>query len=95
LNVFAESEQIVLLGTALAIGLLIGVEWGWKSRDAREGECIAGLRTYGLAGLLGGGGELLVEYLRALVPGGRSLAPGVLLSLGVAAGAGLLTVWWM
>ena len=28
-----------------AIGLLIGVEWGWKFCEAKEGERIAGLRT--------------------------------------------------
>jgi len=63
LNDFADAKQIALLGTALAIGLLIGVERGWKSREAKEGERIAGLRTYGLTGLLGGGAGLLSQYL--------------------------------
>lgn len=39
---------------ALAIGLLIGVERGWQRREAEEGTRIAGVRTYGLLGLLGG-----------------------------------------
>lgn len=69
MNGFAESEQIILLGTALAIGLLIGVERGWKTREAKEGERIAGLRTYGLTGLLGGVAGLLAEYLGVLVLG--------------------------
>jgi len=63
LNDFADAKQIVLLGTALAIGLLIGVERGWKSREAKEGERIAGLRTYGLTGLLGGSAGILSQYL--------------------------------
>jgi uncharacterized membrane protein (DUF4010 family) len=42
------------LGVALAIGLLIGLERGWQARDEAEGERTAGLRTYALAGLLGG-----------------------------------------
>src|SRR5262245_35263851 len=42
------------LGVALAIGLLIGLERGWTARDEAEGERTAGLRTYALAGLLGG-----------------------------------------
>ena len=42
------------LGLALALGLLIGLERGWRSREQPEGSRIAGLRTYGLLGLLGG-----------------------------------------
>lgn len=42
------------LSVALAIGLLIGLERGWRSRDDPEGERAAGLRTHALAGLLGG-----------------------------------------
>lgn len=63
MNDFADAKQIALLGTALAIGLLIGVERGWKSREAKEGERIAGLRTYGLIGLLGGGAGVLSQFL--------------------------------
>ncbi len=50
----------------LAIGLLIGVERGWKGREAPEGESIAGVRTYGLIGLLGGGVALVAEHLGPL-----------------------------
>ena len=60
---FADAKQIALLGIALAIGLLIGIERGWKSREAKEGERIAGLRTYGLTGLLGGSAGILSQYL--------------------------------
>ncbi len=42
------------LGVALAIGLLIGLERGWHERELAEGERIAGIRTFGLIGLLGG-----------------------------------------
>ena len=63
LNDSTIAEQIALLATALAIGLLIGVERGWRSREAKDGERIAGLRTYGLTGLLGGGAGVLSQYL--------------------------------
>ena len=66
---FADAEKIALLGSALAIGLLIGIERGWKSREAKEGERVAGLRTYGLAGLLGGSAGLLSQYLGAIIFG--------------------------
>ncbi|MGB5083073.1 MAG: MgtC/SapB family protein, partial [Methylocystis silviterrae] len=41
-------ELIQRLSIALAIGLLIGLERGWTSRDESEGERAAGLRTHGL-----------------------------------------------
>lgn len=42
------------LAVSLAIGLLIGLERGWRQREAAEGGRAAGLRTLGLTGLLGG-----------------------------------------
>lgn len=51
------------LAVALAVGLLIGVERGWHEREAREGARIAGLRTFALIGLLGGGTALLAQRL--------------------------------
>lgn len=50
----ADLNTFYLLLVALAIGLLIGVERGWQERDSKEGQRIAGVRTYGLIGLLGG-----------------------------------------
>jgi len=47
-------ELFQRLSLALAIGLLIGLERGWRSRAEPEGERAAGLRTHALAGLLGG-----------------------------------------
>jgi uncharacterized membrane protein (DUF4010 family) len=49
-----EQELLTRLGLALAIGLLVGVERGWRERDQAEGERTAGLRTFALIGLLGG-----------------------------------------
>jgi uncharacterized membrane protein (DUF4010 family) len=47
-------ELIQRLTVALAIGLVIGIERGWKQRGEAEGDRAAGLRTHALAGLLGG-----------------------------------------
>jgi len=47
-------ELIERLGVALAIGLVIGIERGWKQREEPEGDRAAGLRTHALSGLLGG-----------------------------------------
>ncbi len=69
MNGFVDTESIVLLGISLAIGLLIGVERGWKSRQIKDGGRIAGLRTYGLTGLLGGVAGVLSQYLGVMVFG--------------------------
>ncbi len=50
----SDVEILYRLGLALALGLIIGLERGWKSRNIGEGRNVAGLRTYGLTGLLGG-----------------------------------------
>ncbi len=47
-------EPLQRLGLALAIGFLVGVERGWKQREEPEGGRAAGLRTFTLAGVLGG-----------------------------------------
>jgi uncharacterized membrane protein (DUF4010 family) len=47
------------LGYALAIGLLIGLERGWADREEADGTRVAGFRTFGLLGLLGGVAGLL------------------------------------
>jgi uncharacterized membrane protein (DUF4010 family) len=49
------------LAIALAIGLLIGVERGWKERDEPDGGRTAGVRTFSLIGLFGGVAALLSE----------------------------------
>jgi uncharacterized membrane protein (DUF4010 family) len=47
------------LAIALAIGLIIGMERGWESRESPVGLRIAGIRSFGLIGLLGGLSALL------------------------------------
>lgn len=66
--------QFLNLLLALAIGLLIGTERGWKAREAEEGTRVAGIRTFGLLGLLGGLWGLLATQLGELLPGFAFLA---------------------
>lgn len=47
-------ETFQRLAVALGIGFLIGVERGWKHRDAPDGTRAAGLRTHAVIGLMGG-----------------------------------------
>ncbi len=62
----SEQELLTRLGLALAIGLLIGVERGWRERTQAEGERTAGLRTFALIGLLGGVWGVLFSVVGAL-----------------------------
>lgn len=49
-----QEELFRRLAVALAIGLLIGLERGWQTRDESDHQRTAGLRTFALTGLLGG-----------------------------------------
>lgn len=48
------TQDIAHLIVALGVGLIIGVERGWQRREGEPGSRAAGLRTFGLFGLLGG-----------------------------------------
>jgi len=49
-----QEELFRRLVVALAIGLLIGLERGWQTRQESDHQRTAGLRTFALTGLLGG-----------------------------------------
>jgi uncharacterized membrane protein (DUF4010 family) len=55
------------LAIALAIGLIIGMERGWASRDSHKGLRIAGIRSFGFVGLFGGISALLAEQFGAVI----------------------------
>ena len=65
--------QALCVATALASGLLIGIERGWKLKDQEPGTRVAGVRTFtimglgsGIAGLLGASGPVLVAAAIAI-----------------------------
>jgi len=76
-----DLELFQRLGVALAIGVLFGIERGWATREEKEGERTAGLRTLALSGLLGG----VLGVATLLVPQGA-----VILGLGFSAFGGIL-----
>ena len=45
---------LLRLGLALGVGLIVGIERGWRQRDEPEGGRTAGVRTFALIGFLGG-----------------------------------------
>lgn len=65
----ADIESLYFLLVALAIGLMIGVERGWQERESMDGQRVAGVRTYGLIGLLGGVFGILTMQFGPLVFG--------------------------
>jgi len=77
-----QLELFLDLGLALAIGLLIGVERGWKTREAEEGGRFAGLRTFGLIGLLGGVWGLIAREVDPVLLGFALLGFTGLMGLG-------------
>ncbi len=52
--VMDQSQILSRLAISLAIGLLVGLERGWRTRDEQDHERAAGFRTFALSGLLGG-----------------------------------------
>jgi uncharacterized membrane protein (DUF4010 family) len=83
-----DERQLVLLLTALAIGLLIGIERGWHGLRAEKPH-IPGVRTYGLIGLLGGVTGLAERHVDAPLFGLAFLAfCGVMVTVHVAGGRG-------
>ena len=68
------SAELLALGAALAAGLLIGIERGWKLRLAAEGARVAGVRTFSLLGFLSGTAGLISK-------GGYGLTGAVLIAV--------------
>jgi len=58
-----QDQVLSRLAVSLAIGLLVGLERGWRTRAERDHQRAAGLRTFALAGLTGGAtGVLALEF---------------------------------
>jgi uncharacterized membrane protein (DUF4010 family) len=69
-----ELEIFERLALALALGVLIGVERGWHERGEAEGSRVAGVRSFALAGFLGGLWTLLAQETGDLVLAAAFLA---------------------
>jgi uncharacterized membrane protein (DUF4010 family) len=65
------------LALALAIGLLVGIERGWQERDLPAGGRTAGIRTFALAGLLGGLTALIGQTTGWVLPAAIVLCFGL------------------
>lgn len=76
----SDEETLIRLAVALGVGLIIGLERGFDDRDELQTGRVAGMRSFGLLGLLGG-----LSGLLALQFGALPLAVGLLASIGAIA----------
>ena len=74
---------------AFGIGLLIGLERGWHTRDAAPGKRAAGVRTFAISGLLGG----IVAAVAQGSGGALSIGGSILLGVTFLAYAGVITTF--
>ena len=74
---------------ALGIGLLIGLERGWRRREAESGSRTAGIRTFAISGLLGG----IVGAIAQTLSGFAGVAGGIVLAAGFATYAAVITIF--
>jgi uncharacterized membrane protein (DUF4010 family) len=82
-------DLISRLALALGIGLLIGLERGWRTRGARPGSRAAGIRTFAISGLLGG----VVAAVAQAAGGATSLGGGIVLGSAFAVHAIVITLF--
>ena len=74
--------QAIAVGAALAVGLLVGIERGWKLRDEPAGSRVAGVRTFTLLGLLAGLAGLVSAGGQAIAGGSMVAAAAAMLAIG-------------
>ncbi len=82
-------ELLARFAVALGIGLLIGLERGWRARDEKPGSRAAGFRTFAISGLLGG----VVGALAHAAGGAATAGGGAVIGIALAAFAAVMTVF--
>lgn len=80
----AWAHEGLRIGTAIASGLLIGIERGWHQRDRKAGTRVAGIRTFTLLGLAGGLAGLFGARGLTLIAGIIILAAATIMVIGYA-----------
>lgn len=83
------ADLLSRIALAFGIGLLIGLERGWSTRAMPPGSRVAGIRTFGISGLLGG----LVAALAAPAGTLPDVAGALLIGASFAAFTGVFVVF--
>jgi uncharacterized membrane protein (DUF4010 family) len=92
-----DQALLYRLAVALAVGIIVGVERGWKTRDEHGGIRLAGIRTFALTGLFGGATAALapsnpaIPLAAGLVALGALIVAGYLLNVRATQDFGLTT----
>ena len=76
------AQQGLRVGVGLVVGILVGLERGFKLKDQVDGERVAGVRTFSLLGLAGGIAGLIGSSGQAVV--GAVLVAGAIAMLAIA-----------
>lgn len=79
-----STDLLLQIGSALAVGVLIGVERGWQLRGAREGMRVAGVRTFSLLGFVSGLAGVLAALEYDFVAGTIVFGTAVVIAIGYA-----------
>ena len=82
-SMFGDTVQLnpfLGLTISLLLGLLVGIQRGWISRNKASGQRIAGIRTHALIGLLGGLSGLLATIFSELILGLAFLSLSILIT---------------
>jgi uncharacterized membrane protein (DUF4010 family) len=74
---------------ALGIGMLVGLERGWRSRDEQPGQRTAGIRTFAISGVLGGA----FGAIATATGGAASAAGAIVLGFGFATFAAVFALF--
>jgi uncharacterized membrane protein (DUF4010 family) len=80
-------ELLTRFALAFGIGLVIGLERGWRAREAEPGHRAAGIRTFAISGLLGGVIGAMARWA------GEGAGGGLILAIGFAAYAVAISVF--
>ena len=83
------NELLSRLALAFGLGLLMGLERGWTSRQVKPGSRAAGVRTFAITGLLGG----LVGALARTDAGALELPGALLVAVALVAYSVVITVF--
>lgn len=82
-------ELMTRFALALGIGLLIGLERGWRMREDAPGSRTAGIRTFAISGLLGG----VTTGLAHAMGGAATIGGGLIIGASFAAFSAVILVF--
>jgi uncharacterized membrane protein (DUF4010 family) len=82
-------DLISRFAVALGIGLVIGLERGWRTRELEPGRRAAGIRTFAITGLLGG----TTGALATALGGAASAGGGIVVAVGFASYAAVIAAF--